>query len=712
MIKLLLCLIYFILLKHINTSQIDGSFQPCQDYLVSAINQIIIDKNITESSIFQTLQFSSRTWNDQGDVEGCINQENMAFVEMTYQLSDGELYRGLCLKSVCNHQILEENKQILQEFSNEFSLGINFTQITFSGNKPIYPTTSSAAFIVMATVLCIIAFFNLVSIFINTYNQVIKRRPNTSLISSTVSECQQNSSSQQRQFIASQIISQFNFIGHLQKVFILKSNNEDLNIFNGIRTFSFLQVILGHEFFSRLSYMQNPQDLQIIVKDNPIFLFISSCLFSVDVFFLLGGFFVSYVAADAKLLNNFNLKDPIKAFSCYFLALVNRIVRILPTYFVALMIFWKLVPYFGQSPTWQRYIIHAGECDDIWWQKLLFIDNLIKPKSKCFGWGWYLSNDLQMYLFSMILIMIYATNKRIGKWCIALSVIIFCAVSIWLSFKYNLLIPVNAQTFALNIGDNYYYKPWARCPPYLFGLLFGIFYKEYQIDKQNQTKFSFFSQISNTIGHTYFKFFIYLIGLGIIFTFIWAPLPLLQNGSDYWSSNIQHTWQGVVRLFYTIGVCLVCMPAIFGSKDLIVQILSCKLFALLARFSFSGYLIHYIIIAFNLWNSYDAMYFSFSELFYHFLGVTMIVLLFGLLLHLAVEQPVVGLSNIIFNGKRNSNNQRTDSKQSLNSRTITQPFLKNYLDSTLSTDQNKQSQIAFYEKQELNQNVQNNKNQF
>ncbi|KAL4445123.1 hypothetical protein ABPG74_018851 [Tetrahymena malaccensis] len=631
---------------------------------------------------------------------------------MTYQSSDGELYRGLCLKNACNYQLLEENKSILQEFSNKFSLGINLTQITFSGSSPIYPTTTSAAFIVMATVLCILTMLNLVSICINTYNQIIQRRPNTSLISSTVSECQQNPSFQQRQFITSQIISQFNFIGHLYKVFILKSNNEDLNIFNGIRTFSFLQVILGHEFFSRLSYMQNPQDLQIIVKENPIFLFISSCLFSVDVFFLLGGFFVSYVAADPKLLNNFNLKNPFKAFYCYLLAFINRIVRILPTYFVALMIFWKLVPYLGESPTWQRYIIHAGECDDVWWQKLLFIDNMIKPKSKCFGWGWYLSNDIQMYLFSMILIMIYATNKKIGKWSIAFSVVLFFAISIWLSFKYNLLIPVTAQTFILNLGDNYYYKPWARCPPYLFGLLFGIFYKEYQIDKQNQTKLSFFSKISYTVGHTNFKFISYLIGLGIIFTFIWAPLPLLQNGSDYWPSNIQHIWQGVMRLFYTIGVCLVSMPAIFGSKDLIVQILSCKLFALLARFSFSGYLIHYIVIAFNLWNSYDAIYFSFSELFFHFLGVTVMVLLFGLILHLAVEQPVVGLSNMIFGGQRNSSNQRTESKQSLNSRTVTQPFLKNYQGSTLSTDQNKQSQIVFSENQEFKQNNQNSKNSF
>lgn len=84
------------------------------------------------------------------------------------------------------------------------------------------------------------------------------------------------------------------------KLVTLKSNNDDLLIFNGIRSLCFIQVVLGHEFYLHMNYMGNPSDLPYIQK-KLYSIFALSCLYSVDVFFWLGGFFLSYVIADAKM---------------------------------------------------------------------------------------------------------------------------------------------------------------------------------------------------------------------------------------------------------------------------------------------------------------------------------------------------------------------------------------------------------------------------
>lgn len=99
---------------------------------------------------------------------------------------------------------------------------------------------------------------------------------------------------------------------------------------------------------------------------------------------------------------------------------------------------------------------------------------------KCFGWGWYLSNDFQMFIYGMLLLIAYANNKLIGKLAIFLSLAATQTVSIILSYKWNFKIPMNAVNLGVpHYYDDYYTKPWTRSPPYFIGIFLGILYKEY-----------------------------------------------------------------------------------------------------------------------------------------------------------------------------------------------------------------------------------------
>lgn len=99
--------------------------------------------------------------------------------------------------------------------------------------------------------------------------------------------------------------------------------------------------------------------------------------------------------------------------------------------------------------------------------------------------------------------------------------------------------------------------------------------------------------------------------------------------------------------------CLV-IPGILGSKDLIVKFFSCKLFSFLQRLSFGGYLTHYIIILYTLWQSNDAVYYNVENLIGLFFAEFFLTLIAAAIVALIIEIPIMNLSGILLGGKKPS----------------------------------------------------------
>lgn len=239
------------------------------------------------------------------------------------------------------------------------------------------------------------------------------------------------------------------------------------------------------------------------------------------------------------------------------------------------MFFWKISPYLAASPTWDVYSNTTVNCDARWWQNLLLIDNFFpRLNEKCFGWGWYLSNDFQMFLAGMLLLIVYQNNKLAGKASIALSFAATQAVSIWLAYKWNLKVPCNVANIASsNFYDGYYTKPWARSPPYFIGLFLGILYKEYQQSNQKKEGRQALSPPSPTLlkkmeitmnSSAATKYAMYFTGFTLYVGIVFGPYDLSVNGFGYWPDWFQNLWFGTCRSFYVIAVSLIVIPAITG----------------------------------------------------------------------------------------------------------------------------------------------------
>jgi hypothetical protein len=96
----------------------------------------------------------------------------------------------------------------------------------------------------------------------------------------------------------------------------------------------------------------------------------------------------------------------------------------------------------------------------------------------CLPWGWYLQNDMQIFIFSMIYLFVYSKNKFLTKLLIIGTIGISLTINFIFAQSNEYIQVTHLADFAKwnQYFPNIYIKPWTRCPPYLIGLFFGLQY--------------------------------------------------------------------------------------------------------------------------------------------------------------------------------------------------------------------------------------------
>jgi len=115
-----------------------------------------------------------------------------------------------------------------------------------------------------------------------------------------------------------------------------------------LRGFSTIIVIYGHEYFLRMASVTNIETELPTFFDSGTFLFLYFCLYSVDIFFFLSGFFLAF-STIPKLYN----KNP--SIMSFLKTLANRYLRLMPLYFFMMCCYWQLVTHLGEGPKWEYW---------------------------------------------------------------------------------------------------------------------------------------------------------------------------------------------------------------------------------------------------------------------------------------------------------------------------------------------------------------------
>jgi peptidoglycan/LPS O-acetylase OafA/YrhL len=92
-------------------------------------------------------------------------------------------------------------------------------------------------------------------------------------------------------------------------------------------------------------------------------------------------------------------------------SILQRALRIWPTYILSMMFFSSLYMKMSCGPFWQQMQGQTDLCARMW-REIFFMANFVdNGAGGCLSWGWYLQVDFQLFVIGIILLLAYGFRK-------------------------------------------------------------------------------------------------------------------------------------------------------------------------------------------------------------------------------------------------------------------------------------------------------------
>ncbi|CAG5047420.1 unnamed protein product [Parnassius apollo] len=205
----------------------------------------------------------------------------------------------------------------------------------------------------------------------------------------------------------------------------------DLRIFDGLRVFCMLCVIIEHVcWLATLSYLADTRYYEQTRRAGDVMLMTNSTLV-VQIFFIMSSFLLAH-----KLLQDRSYLPPIRTF---FTMMVNRIIRLSPSYFLVVWFASSWWERLGGGPQWAPLVsTEAQICRKKWWIHLLYLNNVLNPDDKCLIQTWYLAADTQLYAAALALTLLLR-NRKWATVALGTLLVIATAVTFGLAYTWHLV---------------------------------------------------------------------------------------------------------------------------------------------------------------------------------------------------------------------------------------------------------------------------------
>ena len=414
---------------------------------------------------------------------------------------------------------------------------------------------------------------------------------------------------------------------------------------NGIRVLSINWVILGHTFAFVQGKLSDQSYLLDLIKRQG-FTLIANAYSSVDSFFCLSGFLVSYLLLK-QLTKKGHLTLP-QWIAFYF----HRYVRLTAPYLMMILLEGFLYRHLVSGPFSVEADIATNHetCKKYWWTNLLYINNLVPwnpTASPCLAQSWYLANDMQFFVISPIFIVLLFLYPKMGNKVHTVALGCSATAAGLITAYYNL-----EPSMSLGNPQNFvklYRVPWVRITPYLVGILGGWFYwcwgeevkeivKSVPVWKKALVALPFWVVTA-------------VIEYEVVFG-LWFDLKDRFLHGKPASKTDSIAYETLARIGWSLALLIQIFLCQFGLGGFINSLLSWKGWLVLSRLTYSVYLIHLGLISLIMTETRH----SFSlepdfEMAVFYLGVMLMSYLAAVVLYVCVEQPIASLESITYRKK-------------------------------------------------------------
>nr|XP_033205023.1 nose resistant to fluoxetine protein 6-like [Bombus vancouverensis nearcticus] len=417
----------------------------------------------------------------------------------------------------------------------------------------------------------------------------------------------------------SQHILCFSFLTNVEEIFKLEKSEDKLRLFYGLKTVTMVWIILGHILFFGFHVMSNIW-LVYTMDDLILSQIISNFTLSVDTFFFMSGFLLSYTFLKER--RKYQEIPPIaKRMNEFFQKIVKRYIRLTPAYFAVILIAILNFTWHDHVSALLPYEHPSAKCSKYWWTNILYINNFYHWDDLCLTWSWYLPNDMQFFVFGNFLLILSITHYNIAIGLCVFSLVSSIGSVAYMGYTLNYEPTLDEQYKTLTY---FYLRPWCRISPYLIGMATCHLLSKCNYKLRLSKKFL-------VLGWT----LVILCNCSILF------IPVNHNTS----LNLAVLYLALSRTGWALGIAWLVVVCTTNHAGIVKKILSLDIFVVLSKLTYSAYLLNPILIL----SAFSSTYYPFyvDNVTIGTLFVTMAVCSFSasILLCATTEMPFMRLYN-------------------------------------------------------------------
>ncbi|KAJ8667746.1 hypothetical protein QAD02_009409 [Eretmocerus hayati] len=429
-------------------------------------------------------------------------------------------------------------------------------------------------------------------------------------------------------------LSEFSLIRMGKNILSMDSNEGELAAINGMRFVSTASIVLLHSYFSHYLdiHVNFLATTEMIFSWRTLIIIYFGC--SVDTFFILSGFLMTYTFfKKVQKTNKFNVP----------MHYVHRLIRLTPPAVVALFTCMIVVPKIASGPRWEWVCdMFISGLRTNWMYSLLYLQNFVDVYDFRLLHFWSLCVDMQLYMISPIILIALWKKPKIG-----LAIMLFLMVACQI-FTASMVAVNKYPAFYLNQEWNFtlmkesfaatYPIPQTRATPWLFGIFMAYLVTEGVKPKK------------------------WVIPLGWILTLaitIWSAIL----GSSVLASPNYNAIRDIplmlmLRLNWSIALCWIIYSSIHDCAGPIRMILTWKYFSPLSKISYSIYLVHALFPILRIGTTRSSSYLNDNKIFPLLLSDLSQAIFAAFFFSIFYEKPVLVLEKMIFSDTNKSSRRK------------------------------------------------------
>lgn len=196
----------------------------------------------------------------------------------------------------------------------------------------------------------------------------------------TITDMSSQSEDEDELSVWEELLLSFSVVTNLKAICDGSVGSDTISSIHGLRALSMAWVILGHTCIIVFKYSDNMEVRKVVEKEF-FFQAITNGPFSVDTFFVISGFLVSFIYfrtnAKGKLERLTKNVNELTAGAYHFFGLIGyRFVRLTTPYMYVLGCVGVIMKYYEQYSIFEPPTLDHDNCPQYWWRNFLYINTL------------------------------------------------------------------------------------------------------------------------------------------------------------------------------------------------------------------------------------------------------------------------------------------------------------------------------------------------